>query len=114
MENIDEKAAADALLVLVRRIEAMPGTWHNLTEELEATVRATVSGRSDALKAYQSLPEGHIELRTVKFDGTPYAVVRAARGFESNGDPHLIIIGPKPGQDRALVAVLRGRPRSEQ
>ena len=33
MENIDDKAAADALLVVVRRIEAMPGSWHSLTGE---------------------------------------------------------------------------------
>jgi hypothetical protein len=32
MENIDEKAAADALLVLVRRIEAMPALGTTLRE----------------------------------------------------------------------------------
>ena len=44
MENIDEKTAADALLVIVRRIEAMPGTWHSITEELKATVLALPQG----------------------------------------------------------------------
>ena len=75
MENIDDKAAADALLVVVRRIEAMPGSWHSLTGELEAAVRATVSGRSDALKAYQCLkdissyaPSNLMELPTQSFE----------------------------------------------
>jgi hypothetical protein len=112
MENIGEKAAADALLAILRRIEAMPGAWHSLTEEeLKATVLAAVSGDSDALNTYQSLPDGHIELRIADINGTPHAVVRAARGFEGKGDPYLMIIGPRPGTDRAVVTVLRERPQ---
>ena len=111
MENIDEKTAADALLVIVRRIEAMPGAWHSITEELKATVLAAASGDSHALNTYRSFPDAHIELRIVQIDGTPYAIVRAARGIEGKGDPYLIIIGPKPGQDRVVVAVLSERPQ---
>jgi hypothetical protein len=34
MENNDVRAAADAMIAVIRRIEAMPGSWPSLTDEM--------------------------------------------------------------------------------
>jgi hypothetical protein len=96
MEEIDERAAADALMVTIRRIERMSGPWSAYTDTNAAMAQAAISqyGGRDALDAYLSLPSGHIEMRTVSIRGTPYAVIRAARGFEQQDDPYVVIIGP--------------------
>jgi hypothetical protein len=110
MENNDVRAAADAMIAVIRRIEAMPGSWPSLTDEMAATVRGLLSQHSDPLKTFLSLPSGHIEMRTVDV-GTPFGVIRAARGFEPDDDPYVVIIGPSPGTDRAVVAVLDAAAR---
>jgi hypothetical protein len=100
------------MMVVIRRIEAAPGSWPGLTDEIAATVRGLLSQHSDALKTYLSLPSGQIEMRTVQVDGLPFGVIRAARGFEPDDDPYVVIIGPRPGRDRAVVAVFEAARRT--
>jgi hypothetical protein len=103
--NIVERAVADALLITIRRIEAMPGSWHGLTEELDSTLRGRLAKHTDALNTFLALPNGHVEMRTVEIKATPYEVVRAVRGFEQGDDPYVVIIG------RDRVAILLRRPQ---
>jgi len=72
--NIVERAVADALLITIRRIEAMPGSWHGLTDELDSTLRGRLAKHTDALNAFLALPNGHVEMRTVEINGT-YVVI---------------------------------------
>jgi hypothetical protein len=71
MEKNDARAAAAAMIGVIRRIEAMPGPWPGLTDESATTVRGILSQHSDALKASLSLPRGQMEIRTVQVDGLP-------------------------------------------
>jgi len=113
VEKIDERAVADALMVTIRRIERMPGPWTAYTNKNAASAQAAISqyGGKDALDAYLSLPSGHTEMRTVSIRGTPYAIIRAARGFQQQDDPYVVIIGPRLGQNGLQIAVLAGRPQ---
>jgi hypothetical protein len=106
--NIVERAVADALLITIRRIEAMPGSWHGLTDELDSTLRGRLANHPDALNTFLALPNGHVEMRTVEIKSTPYGVVRAARGFEQGDDPYLVTIG------RDRVAVLLRHPQDAE
>src|SRR5262249_20476674 len=109
MTNIDPRAAAHSLLVIIRRIEAMPGPWRALTDGIDKTL-LRVLAKHDALNTFLNLPPGHIETRAVKIKDRPYMVVRARRGFEQRGDPYVIVIG----SDDPDIAVLENRPQNEQ
>jgi hypothetical protein len=110
LEKTDARVVSDALMVTIHRIETMPGPWPSVANETAAAVRRQLFGHSDALKAYLSLPDGHIEMRAVDAGPTPHRVIRANRGFEPDGDPYVVIIGPRSGEDRLATAVLLRRP----
>jgi len=109
----DARAATDAIKAIIRRVEAMPSPWPGVTDEMVSTVRGVLSEHSDPLRTFLSFPSGHIEMRIVDV-GTPFAVIRSARGFERGDDPYVIIIGPAPGQDRAVVTVLDAAARKTE
>jgi hypothetical protein len=66
MTNIDPRAAGHSLLVIIRRIEAMPGPWRALTDGIDKTLRRVLAKHNDALNTFLNLPPGHIETRAVK------------------------------------------------
>ena len=83
---------SDALLTIVRRIEAMPGDWHRLTNDFDKALRSVLTGQGDALDIFLALRSGQVEFRTVKVRSTPYSVVRAVRGSEQDDDPHVVLM----------------------
>jgi hypothetical protein len=107
MANIDERAVSDALLTIVRRIEAMPGDWHRLTNDFDKALRSVLTGKGNALDIFLALRSGQVEFRTVKVRSTPYSVVRAVRGSEQDDDPHVVVVW----HERPIVAVLDRRPQ---
>src|SRR5262249_22291362 len=108
MTNIDPRAASDSLLIIIRRIEPMPGPWRQLTDGIDKTLRRVLATYNDAIHTFLDLPPGRIETGAVKIKDRPYMVVRARRGFEQRGDPYVIVIG----SDDPDIAVLENRPQN--